>query len=76
MSAVLKAKIPDARLLRDVYLGTRYTAPDALKLGLIDAIGQNADEVVKIAREMAIKIAPKAATGVRSLLYLCWFRSN
>ena len=65
MAAVLMAKAPSPAVLRDIIAGIRYAGQEALDAGLVDGIGKDADEVVWLAHELAVQVAPKAAKGVR-----------
>lgn len=66
MASTLVVKAPNPAVLRDICLGTRFAGSEALDARLVDAIGKDANEVVDIARKIAMQQAPKAKSGVRS----------
>lgn len=58
MMAVVKSRIADAQLQRNVLLlGRRFTSVEMHKAGLIDQLVEDDDQLLQLAKEMAIKNA-------------------
>jgi len=63
----LKAKFPSLKVYRDAALeGRRYNGPEALKVGIVDAVG-GLDETLKFIdeRKLVSKIKPGAFGGLK-----------
>jgi Delta3-Delta2-enoyl-CoA isomerase len=67
---LLRAKVGDGRIQRKIALeGHRFTPPEALEAGLVDALVPGATEdVLKHALGVATKTAPNAKSGVWGLI--------
>jgi len=63
MSALLRYKV-QPHVYRSVVLeGKRYSGKDALANNLVDAIAEGIDGTFALAKQVALKIAPKAKSG-------------
>lgn len=69
MMAVIKAKISDPSTIRKVALvGQRIGAPEALKLGIVDDLGSDGDEVVNKATALGQSLSGKAKAHAWGLI--------
>jgi enoyl-CoA hydratase/carnithine racemase len=65
LNSIVKAKMPSPAVYRQTVLaGHRWTAGEALKVGLVDDTAPTGDEVVEKAVELAGKAAVKSVGGV------------
>ncbi|KAG0344130.1 hypothetical protein BG004_004717, partial [Podila humilis] len=63
MSALLRYKL-HPHVYRSVVLeARRYSGKDALACNMVDAIAEGLDATVETAKQVALKIAPKAKSG-------------
>lgn len=63
MLSVIKSKVPASSFV-PLGLGERFTGSRAVSLGLAHELATGGDQVVRVARERAAALAPKASAGV------------
>jgi enoyl-CoA hydratase/carnithine racemase len=68
MTALIRSKVNNPQVLRDMLLkGHRFPGEEGLKLGFVDEIQAGSDNVIKAAKELALKWAPKAGWAYKAL---------
>ncbi|KAJ3115748.1 hypothetical protein HDU96_000079 [Phlyctochytrium bullatum] len=64
MMAIIRNKVVHPAAFRDmIMLGRRFNAEEAFQYGFVDLTAPNPEETIKTAKQLGLKVAPKAAAG-------------